>query len=724
MNHAFRTIALLLLAAALCGCGARDERHYELAMRYKESGDYERAIAELQAALRANPRFGKAYNQLGVLYGKVGVYDKAADQFRRAVELDTSFSTGYYNLGILYQSHLNRPADAVAAYRRYLDLSPAGPRSEAVKKIVEGLMERPEVRAALAESPEEQQQAARAFEDRGEYARAVEAYEKITAKGGATGARAHLEIARLSETRLDRSADALRHYQAYLDANINAPDAADVMAAVGRLREKAMLTAAPSAGSDGAIAQAEALIKSGQRARAIELLAKARDGSPDNEQVHDLLAEAYLRSGDLKGAEKEYEWLRARQADFAYGKELAGIYGTLGEEHLKRGEFAVAEEKLLKALELAPNDGALHGKLARALAGTGKFQKAMDEAGVAKTLDPKGVSDGALAELSLNNARYLLAQGQHEQAARAFGEAKRMKPDLDLTRDMADMCEGRAAAALKDGRFPAAEKDCLKALQFDPKRVGAQRKLAEAYEGMGNYDAAIGELEKVAAAGGDDGASAVKEIARIHETYKGDAAKAVTYYKKYLDAKPKTPDVKEIEKKVNAADREKEQVAEFQRAVARKPSSVSDQYNLAVLLQRQGKFREAIDAYRRSLALDPGNAQAHFNLGYSYDRLRMYEEAIAEYRKAVQVKPDYLKAYSNLGAIYKQKRWYGKAIASFRKALEIDPNYAHAHLGLGSIYAEGLYDRQKAIYHYTQYLRLDPQGPFAPQVRGWLRGKT
>lgn len=718
-----RALACALFAAALCGCGQRDERHYELAMRYKEGGDTDKAIAELQTALRINPRFGKAYNQLGVIYGTGGIYDKAADQFKRAVELDPSFATGHYNLGILYQSHLNRPVDAALSYRRYLDLVPAGTRSEAVKKILDGLMERPEVKAALSEPAGEPQQAARAFEEKGEYAPALEEYEKIAARGGAAASRAHLDIARICETRLERPADALRHYQAYLDANINAPDAADVMAAIGRLRDNAARAVTSPAGAPGAIAEAEALIKGGQRARAIELLAKARDGAPDNEQVHDLLAEAYLREGDLKGAEKEYEWLRARQADFAYGKELAGIYGTLGEEALKRGEFAAAEEKLLKALELAPNDGALHGKLARALAGTGKFQKAMDEAGAAKTLEPGGMSDGALAEISLNNARYLLAQGQHEEAARAFGEAKRCKPDLDMTRDMADMCEARAAAALKENRFGAAEKDSLKALEFDPKREKARRKLAEAYEGLGNYDAAIGELEKVAAAGGDEGASAVKEIARVHETYKGDSAKAVTYYKKYLDTKPKTPDTKEIEKKVKAADREKEQVVEYQRKLAKKPSSGSDQYNLAVLLQRQGKFREAIDAYRKAIAIDPGNAHAHFNLGYSYDRLRMYEEAVAEYRRAIQAKPDYLKAYSNLAAIYKQKRWYGKAIASFQKALEIDPNYAHAHLGLGAIYAEGLYDRRKAVYHYTRYLRLEPQGAFAPQVRAWLGGK-
>ena len=82
MKTFIRSISIALLSIAICGCGARDERHYDLAMRYKESGDYDRAIGELQAAIKDNPRFKKAYNQLGVLYGRVGLYDKAADQFR------------------------------------------------------------------------------------------------------------------------------------------------------------------------------------------------------------------------------------------------------------------------------------------------------------------------------------------------------------------------------------------------------------------------------------------------------------------------------------------------------------------------------------------------------------------------------------------------------------------------------------------------------------------
>ena len=724
MKKIFTRGTLTLLGILLCGCGARDERHYDLAMRYKESGDYDRAISELQAVVKDNPRFKKAYNQLGVLYGKVGLYDKAADQFKCAVELDPSYASGFYNLGVLCQAHLNKPAEAVVAYRRYLALNPGGARADAVRKIIQGLLQRADVQSSLAESPEEQQLIAKRHEEKGEYESAIDAYKKAVAKEPRAASRDHLKIARIYEERLDKPEEALKHYQAYLDANINATDAADVMAIVGRLRKKAGLVATPAAvTSKDALREAEKLLKGKEAARAVAILTRARDESPENEQVHDLLAEAFMASGDLNGAEKEYEWLKSRQADFAYGAELVSVYSALGDESLKSRECVEAGERFSKALELTPNSGALHWKLARALAGEGKFQKAIDEVAIARKLAPGEVSEGALADLYLRHARYLVTQKQYEPATEALEEARRLNPGLDLTSDTADLYEGRARRAQDEAKFGAAERDYLKAVKLDPKRVRVHGELAAVYERLGQYDRALRELEAVAKSG-PDGASAYKEIARIQETYKSDSAGAASYYRKYLKAQPKAADAKEIEKKLKTVEREKEQIVEYEQVIKRKPANAPTHYNLAVLLQRQGNFREAIDECRRALALDPSNPQTHFNLGYSYDRLKMYEEAIGEYRRAIQYKPDYLKAYSNLAAIYKDRRWYGRAIATFQKALEIDPAYAHAHLGLGSIYAEGLRDRQRALYHYQQYLRLQPDGMYAPQVRAWLRGKT
>ncbi|MCX6357137.1 MAG: tetratricopeptide repeat protein, partial [Candidatus Aureabacteria bacterium] len=522
MKRFLRSIPLLLLLC-LFGCGARDERHYELALRYKESGDYDKAIVELQSAIRINPRASKAYNQLGVLYGKVSLYDKAAEQFRRAVEVDPAFAAGYYNLGVLYQSHMNKPAEAVTAYRHYVALVPEGQKVEAVRKIIDGLMQRPEVQSALAESSDEQLVIAKGHEERGDYAQAIEAYGKAIARDPRGSSRVHLQIAKLYEEKLQKPADALRHYQAYLDANINAPDASEVMACVGRVREKIAPAVTPGGSPDEKLAGAEELLKNRQTASAIELLIQARDAAPGNERAHDMLAEAYMDAGDLKAAEKEYEWLKSHQRDFPYTRELLQVYTSLGDAALNAGRNAESEERFIKAIELAPNDGMLHLRLARALAAAGKSQRALEEATTARTLAPGEVGEKEMAELHLGSARFLSSQGQYELAGQSLDEAARLQPGLDLGKDTADMCAGRGRLAQKEGRYAAAEKEYAKALQIDPARIPLRRELAAVYESLGRYDRALEELETVARSG-EEGVSAYRDMGRICETYKADNA--------------------------------------------------------------------------------------------------------------------------------------------------------------------------------------------------------
>ncbi len=721
MKGCLHKINIVILCVLLCSCGRRDERHFELAMRHKESGDYDRAIAELQAALEANPSYARAHNQLGIIYTRVGLYEKAADQCNQAAEFDEDFVGAYYNLGVLYHSHLNKPVEAVSAYKRYLELKPTGKRADAVRRIVQELLRQPMVRTAIEETPSVRFEVASSYEARGEYSEAIEEYKKSLAKAPRSSASAHLEIARIYEEKLDKPGEALKHYQAYLDKNLNVSNAAEVMAKVGELRERVAAKPTPEKVPRDGLKEATELIEKKDFAGALELLREAANESPESEPVHELLAEAYMGSGDLMGAEKEYEWLKAKQVDFAYDKELLVAYCKQGDSYLGKGDYGKAEEKFSKAVELDPDNGELRWKLATAFAGRGEFQRALSEATKVRTMFPGEVGEGQMADLYLRYARSILRQGQFERALEAFKEAKSLNPDLDLSSDMADFCERRARYYQRNGKLVSAEKDYLRALKLEPNRGQVYKELALIYEQMGQYDKALREFEKAANKNRDD-ASVYKEMAKIYETYKGDGAQAITYYRRYLKGNPDAKDASEIREKFKDAEREKKQITEYKRAIKRRPKHATTHYNLAVLLQRQGKLKEAVGEYRKAIAIEPDNAQAHFNLGYSYDRLKIYDKAIDEYRKAIQYNPDYVKAYNNLAAVYKEKGWRGKAIASFNKALEVDPSYAQAHLGLGSIYADELQDKKKAIYHYRSYLRLQPNGMYSSQVRSWLKG--
>lgn len=60
----------------------------------------------------------------------------------------------------------------------------------------------------------------------------------------------------------------------------------------------------------------------------------------------------------------------------------------------------------------------------------------------------------------------------------------------------------------------------------------------------------------------------------------------------------------------------------------------------------------------------------------------------------------------NLGVFYTKEKEYSRAAAEFEKAIELTPDDAYSHFNLGYIYAEYLVDRQKAIDHFREYLRL------------------
>jgi len=60
----------------------------------------------------------------------------------------------------------------------------------------------------------------------------------------------------------------------------------------------------------------------------------------------------------------------------------------------------------------------------------------------------------------------------------------------------------------------------------------------------------------------------------------------------------------------------------------------------------------------------------------------------------------------NLGVFYTQNKEYSRAIAELEKAIELNPDDPYAHYNLGYIYAEYLVNRQKAIEHFRQFLRL------------------
>ncbi|MBI3812235.1 MAG: tetratricopeptide repeat protein [Nitrospirae bacterium] len=111
----------------------RVELHNALGVLFKRRGMLDNAIAEYTTAISLSespsaPPSGRVaspelYNNLAIAYREHGDFKKAEETYRRAITLDPKFATAYYNLGVLYDLYLNQPSDAMRNYREYEKLA-------------------------------------------------------------------------------------------------------------------------------------------------------------------------------------------------------------------------------------------------------------------------------------------------------------------------------------------------------------------------------------------------------------------------------------------------------------------------------------------------------------------------------------------------------------------------------------------------------------------------
>jgi hypothetical protein len=92
---------------------APDADHFQLALYYQRSGDFENALLQYRAVLQRDELNAEAHNNLGLLYRGKGLYDEAAKEFVRAIAINQRYVKAHNNLGVTYLSQ--QKADAAAA---------------------------------------------------------------------------------------------------------------------------------------------------------------------------------------------------------------------------------------------------------------------------------------------------------------------------------------------------------------------------------------------------------------------------------------------------------------------------------------------------------------------------------------------------------------------------------------------------------------------------------
>ena len=105
-------------------------------------------------------------------------------------------------------------------------------------------------------------------------------------------------------------------------------------------------------------------------------------------------------------------------------------------------------------------------------------------------------------------------------------------------------------------------------------------------------------------------------------------------------------------------------------------------YDLALVLDRSGRLREAVDEYRRALDRNPNHGNALNNLGVALVRQGRLDEAALQFERLVAADPDNADAHTNLGVVALTQGARERAAREFRTALSLRPDHALALEGL------------------------------------------
>lgn len=124
---------------------------------------------------------------------------------------------------------------------------------------------------------------------------------------------------------------------------------------------------------------------------------------------------------------------------------------------------------------------------------------------------------------------------------------------------------------------------------------------------------------------------------------------------------------------------------------------------------------------------DPQNYQAWKKLGDNYFDVDLYQKSIESYRKALALDDSDPNVWTDMGVMYRRVGDFTKALEAFDEAIEKGPNHTVSRLNKGVVYIYDLQDTDKGIAAWEDFLRIQPAGAQADQIRAEidkLRGST
>ncbi len=153
----------------------------------------------------------------------------------------------------------------------------------------------------------------------------------------------------------------------------------------------------------------------------------------------------------------------------------------------------------------------------------------------------------------------------------------------------------------------------------------------------------------------------------------------------------------------------------------RNPKAASEAFSQGVRFHQVREYEKAIEAYSRAIQNDPSMVQAHYNFGLLLRDKRDFEQARIEFEQALALAPGMTNARYMLALVMMDQGLEAEATGQLKSLIEKAPRHAEAHLALGLLYKKYPAKRDLARKELNAYLKLDPNGPSAREIRNWLK---
>jgi len=326
---------------------------------------------------------------------------------------------------------------------------------------------------------------------------------------------------------------------------------------------------------------------------------------------------------------------------------LSQAYATMGEIYQAYSLNSPARECYLNAAQLAPKDFCwvyLLGKLDQQ---EDRFDDAIRHFEIARSLSPEYLA----AAVNLGNI-YL-------QLNRLDDASENFKTALALDENNAAAQYGLGQVALSKRNYAEAAAYFEKALARAPDANRIHYSLAMAYRGLRDDEKAKLHL---ALQGPVGVRTADPLIDGLQELIAGERVHLIRG------------------RLALGAQRYAEAAAEFRKAVAAKPDSLSARLNLGAALTQTGEPGEAMTQFQEALRLDPTNTIAHYNLAVLLAGENNHEQAIAHLQSVFSVEPNDLGARFLLAQELVKSNRPEEALAEFTRIVQADPDNEEALL--------------------------------------------